>query len=361
MRLVQGTRSSWVTAQGSPALSPSFSVWPGGLAAATVPVLVFVLVLGLAVHGPANAQDASAERTEVAAEPQPQLGPEAEQMAETTRWSVRATADWLARGVDSWFADDPGRGQAKVRSGELRLRLFKRQDQSFDHDLRFDARFDLPNASRSTYLYFGRDDERDVVTDLPTGVQIQQPLRSRGAGEPGTFFAGLGRLISDEVDLRAGFRGGLNAYVQARYRKPWRLGEATRAEFRESLFYSADDGLGSTTAFAVDHPLSAERRLRWVSAATITQETRRLEWYSNLGVTQAFGHQRQLSLELLTQDAEGTGAGFTDVGLQLRWEQPVHRDWLIGEVLIGHFWPRPDNRLPRGRAWGMGVGLRLSI
>lgn len=304
----------------------------------------------------AQAQDTAPQ------EASPRLGPEAEQMAEGTRQSVRTAADWLARGVDSWFAEVPLREQARVREGELRLRLFKRQDQRVDLDLRFDARFDLPHAERSTYLYFGRDDEREVVTDLPGGVNRPLPLRAAGGTtESGTFFAGLGRLISDEVDLRAGFRGGLEAYLQARYRKHWRLGEDTRFEFRESLFLSSEDRLGSTTALAVGHPLSPELQLRWLSAATITQVSRRFEWYSNLGLLRSFGPQRQLALELLTQDAEGTGAGLTDVGLQLRWQQPVHRDWLVGEVLLGHFWPRADVSVPRGRSWAFGLGLRLSI
>jgi len=309
----------------------------------------------------ATTSTALAQTTEAAAEP-PRLGPEAEQMAETTRRSVRATADWLARGVDSWFADQPGSsGQARVREGELRLRAYKRQDQSLDVDLRFDARFDLPHAERSTYLYFGRDDERDVVTDKPGSVKKLQPLRQGGAAESGAFFAGLGRLITDDIDLRAGFRGGLNPYVQARYRKSWRLGEATRAEFRESLFASAEDKLGSTTAFAVDHVFSPRWHLRWITAATITQDSGRFEWYSNIGFVRSFGHQRQLAVELLSNDSESAGPGLSDYGLQLRWEQPLHSDWLIGEVMMGHFWPRPMAALQRERAWALGVGLRLRI
>ncbi len=282
-------------------------------------------------------------------------------MIETTRRSVRAAADWLARGVDSWFADDTELDEARVREGELRLRLYKREDLGFDFDLRFDGRFDLPHASRSTYLFFGRDDERDVVTDLPSEVQQAQPLRGSRATESGTFFAGLGRLISDEVDLRVGFRGGLKPYVQARYRKPWRLGENTHAQFRESLFFNREDRLGSTTLLALDHALTPALHLRWVSAATITQVSRRFEWYSNLGLYRSFGPQQLLAVELLTSDAEGDGPGLTDYGVQVRWEQPLYRDKLIGEALLGHHWPRLDRMLPRDRAWALGLGLRLRI
>lgn len=284
-----------------------------------------------------------------------------EEMAESARRSVRASAEWLARGVDSWFGDRPFEDGGKVSDGELRLRVFKRQDQDVDIDLRFDARFALPNVEKSTYFFIGRDEERNIVRDQPSAVQRQQELPTTRSSLDGSFFAGLGRLVSDEIDLRVGFRGGLKPYVQARYRKPWALGPATRAEFRESIFYSSDDRLGSTTAFSIEHRLSPVLNSRWITAATITQKSEKFEWFSNLGVYRSFGAQKLLSLELLTNGAQGSGVLLTDYGVQSRWEQPVYKDWLIGEVLLGHFWPRADRDSARGRAWALSVGLKMRI
>ena len=320
--------------------------------------------LMLALNGlgsPAQAQAASAAKPAANAAANAAAPNAAEEMAESARRSVRASAEWLARGVDSWFGDRPFEDGGKVSDGELRLRVFKRQDQDVDIDLRFDARFALPNIDKSTYLFIGRDEERNIVRDQPGALQRQQELPATRSSLDGSFFAGLGRLVNDEIDLRVGFRGGLKPYVQARYRKPWTLGPVTRAEFRESIFYSSDDKLGSTTAFSIEHRLSPVLNSRWISVATITQKSEKFEWFSNLGMFRSFGAQKQLSLELLTNGAQGSGVLLTDYGVQSRWEQPIYKDWLIGEVLLGHFWPRPDRDSARGRAWAVSVGLKMRI
>jgi len=98
---------------------------------------------------------------------------------------------------------------------------------------------------------------------------------------------------------------------------------------------------------------------RWLSAATLTQKSRKFEWHSSLGAYRLFGEQRVLSLEALVTGRQGSGVGATDYGLQTRWEQPVHREWLLASVVVGHFWPRPDAASPRGRAWALGGGLKM--
>jgi len=45
--------------------------------------------------------------------------------------------------------------------------------------------------------------------------------------------------------------------------------------------------------------------------------------------------------------------------VQTRWEQPVCRNWLLGEILVGHFWPRKDAMSERGRAWAAGSSLKM--
>jgi hypothetical protein len=277
---------------------------------------------------------------------------------ETTRHSARATAEWLARGVDSWFGDKPFREGGKVSDGRLSLSLFKRQDDKFKVGLRFNARFRLPNVEEKTYLFIGRDNEREVVTDKPGALSRQDRLLSDTADDR-SFFAGLGRDINDMVDFRLGVRGGLKPYAQARYRRPWRLGEHDLAEFRETIFWTLQDHLGSTTAFSVEHAFSRTLAARWLNAATITQKNRNFEWSSSLGAYKAFGNQRLLSLEALVSGMQGSGVGVSDYGVQTKWEQPVYRNWMLGEILIGHFWPKRDANTERGRAWAIGTRLKL--
>jgi len=265
---------------------------------------------------------------------------------------------WLARGVDSWFGDRPFEDGGKVSDGRLSISLLKRQGESPDLDVRFNARFRLPNIEESTYFFFGRDDPREVLTDQPGRLSRQEQLQAQSNAER-QFFAGVGRTLNDEIDFRLGMRGGFKLYAQVRYRKQWELGDDGLAEFRQTVFWSSSDRTGSTTAFSYEHLFSPVWAARWLSSATITQRSERFEWSSLLGAYRSFGEQRLLSLEGLINGQQGSGVAATDYGVQTRWEQPVYKDWLIGGVVIGHFWPRPDAQTERRKAWALGASLKM--
>lgn len=282
------------------------------------------------------------------------------ELLETTRSSVRASAEWLASGVDSWFGDRPFKDGGKVTDGRLDVILLKRQDESVDLNVRFNARFRLPNLEESAYLFFGRDNERELISDTPGAFSRQQRLLTESAANQ-SFFAGFGLALHEMVDFRLGFRGGLKPYAQVRYRRPWALSEVDLFEFRQTLFLSVADHLGSTTALSYNHLYSPTLAARWLTAATITQVSKKLEWSSVAGAYKSLGGQRLLSLEALASGETRSGLGLSDYGLQAKWEQPVYKSWLLGEFVIGHFWPRKDPLLPRGKAWAMGAGLKMQF
>jgi hypothetical protein len=304
----------------------------------------------LCLHAPAQAQVQAAETATAPAE--------AETIFEPTRRTVRSTTEWLARGVDSWFGDKPFSDGGKVSDGRLSLFLLTRQHETPDFSVRFNARVWLPNLEDRAYLFLGRDDARETVIDQPDALSRQQRLLRENNADA-SFFAGLGFLLHDAVQFRLGFHGGLKPYAHARYSHAWQMGGADRIDLRETLFWTADDRFGSTTALAYEHVYSSSLALRWLNAATITQDTRKFEWSSSLGAYQSWSEQRLLAVEVLCNGLQGTGVPVADFGVQVKWQQPVHQDWLLGEVLVGHFWPRPDALSERGRAWALGAGLKM--
>jgi hypothetical protein len=293
--------------------------------------------------------------------PAAETGPpaaQADQAIESARDSVRSAAIWLASGVDGWFGDRPFKDGGKVSDGELSLSVYKRQDQGVNVNVLFNARFLLPNLEDRTYIFTGRNNPREIITDKPASFSRQQLMQNETDANR-TFFAGVGRWLSDSTDFRIGLHGALKPYVQGRYRGLWEPGPADAVEFRETLFLTLADRLGSTTALSYQHTFSPTLVGRWASAATITQADTRLEWNSSLGAFKSLGNQRVMSLELLATGKNGSGVLVTDYGLQARWEQPVHKDWLLGELVLGHFWPRLDVTSERGSAWALGCGLKM--
>lgn len=279
-------------------------------------------------------------------------------LIENAREAVRSSTLWLARGVDSWFGDVPFEKGGKVSDGRLSIGLLKRQDDSLDLNVRFNARFALPNVERLTYLFVGNDDRRDVVSDTPGALTRQDRLLAQPRGSQ-SFFAGFGRDISDAVDLRLGVRGRLNVYAQARFRKRWQVGDQAVLDFKQTLFYSREDRLGSTTAAAYERVLSPTLSLRGLVAATSTQKEPDITWSGIVGAYRSFGDQRLLSVEALAGGRQHSGTTTTDRGIQTRWEQPIYKNWLVGGVVLGRFWPRPDATVVRQGVWALGANLQM--
>ena len=277
-----------------------------------------------------------------------------------TRTGVRSSVEWLASGVDGWFGDIPFSEGGKVTNGELGLSLYKREDDSASLGVRFRARFRLPNLASYQYLFVGNDDRREIVTDQPDTFTRQQQLL-RGDNRDNAFFAGIGATLRDNLDVRLGFRGGLKPYGQVRYRHIWEVSPKDRVEFRETLFYSVADQLGSTTALTYEHFLTPSLTARWLNAITATAKSKDAGWSSSAGVFKSFEGQRQLSLEALFNGVIGQPVGVRDYGLQMKWSQPIHQDFVIGEIIVGHFWPRSEPALPRNRAWAIGTGVKLKF
>lgn len=319
--------------------------WPHWIGAATA----CCLLLGLG----ATAASARAEGT--AAGPAAATG-----ILDNARARVRSGAEWLARSVDSWFGDEPFEQGGKVSDGRLDLRVLKREGQGADVDLRFNARFELPNARRNAYLFLGRDNPRQVAQDRPEQISAQQALLNARAADR-AFQAGLGVALRDDIDFRIGVRSRLKPYVQARYERPVDIAPGHVLGLRQTVFWTYDDRLGSTTTLSYDWALTPRLALRWLNAATITEVSKNFEWSSTAGLYRQMGRQRLLSLELLVNGTgtQGTGKGLSDYGALVKWEQPIHQDWLLMELVAGHFWPRYEATSERGRAWALGAGLKL--
>jgi hypothetical protein len=260
--------------------------------------------------------------------------------------------------VDSWFGDVPFHDGGRVTDGRLEIGVLNRGDEGTHLNVRFNARFRLPNVERLAYAFIGHDNERELVTDTPGALTRQQRLQEDNPQDR-TFFAGLGVPLRDAVDFRIGLRGGLKPYTQLRYRRLWHLTTSDVAEFRETVFWTLADHFGSTTALSFDHAVTQTLAVRWVNAATITQVSKNIEWSSVLGAYKGFDNQRLLSLEALVGGKQGTGYAVADYGVQVSWEQPVYKDWLLGEAILGHFWPRKDAASPRVQVWAVGGKLKM--
>ena len=279
-------------------------------------------------------------------------------LLEQSRTQVRGFSVWLGETVNDWFGDRPFEEGGKVTHGRLGLRNLWRQDEGWDTNVRFRARFDLPNLRDKAYVFIGRQNERELVTDQSEAFTREQLLLEERRKEDQTGFAGVGLALRKNLDFRVGVRGGMKFYTQARYRKQWALTEQDRIDFRETIFWNNKDKFGSTTALDYEHAFTPTLSLHWQNATTISEKTDDFAWGSSLGLFKRFGDDRILSGEMVVTGETGAEENVDEYGVRMKWTQPVYREWLIGEFIVGHYWPQREDR-ERERAWAAGVNLEM--
>ena len=289
--------------------------------------------------------------------PSPEAAQE-QDLLEQSRTQVRGFSVWLGETVNDWFGDRPFEDGGKVTHGRLGLRNLWRQDEGWDTNVRFRARFDLPNLREKAYVFIGRQNERELLTDQSEAFTREQLLLEERRKEDQTGFAGVGLALRKNLDFRVGVRGGMKFYTQARYRKQWALSAQDRIEFRETIFWNNKDKFGSTTALDYEHAFTPTLSLHWQNATTISEKTDDFAWGSSLGLFRRYGDDRMLSGEMVVTGETGAKENIDEYGVRMKWTQPVYRDWLIGEFIVGHYWPQREDR-ERDRSWAAGVNLEM--
>ncbi|MCC4117289.1 hypothetical protein LLG90_18195 [Aromatoleum toluclasticum] len=290
--------------------------------------------------------------------PQPTGSESGSSILDRSRVVVHDFTEGVARRVDSWFGDKPFEQGGKV-SGQIGFKFLARQHENPDASFRFGARLDMPNVKERSYLFFGQENERELVTDQPEPFTRRELLLPEDRRQDQTLFAGVGYALRDNIDFRAGLRSGIKPYAQARYKKDLVLGERNRFDFRETIFWNRKDGVGSTTGLNFGHAFTRSVAFRWQLAGTISDETDGLAWSNSMGIFKTFGDQRSLSLEALIGGMTAGSDNVSETGVRAIWKQPVYRDWTLVEVSLGHFWPQGDAKDDSERGWALGVGFQI--
>ncbi|MCB1887705.1 MAG: hypothetical protein KDH20_08865 [Rhodocyclaceae bacterium] len=278
-----------------------------------------------------------------------------------TREHLRDFFEGVGRTVDGWFGDEQHDEGRRLVNGRLILNGLWRRDDGIQTGVNFRGKFDLPNLENKAYLYFGQDNERELITDQPDEFSRHQRLLADDDDEDRAFFAGLGYAIRENIDLRGGIKGGLKPYVQARYQRKWYPASSDEIEFRETLFWQTSEGVGLTTTLNYRHIFTDQVDFRWRNSATVSQSTDALAWQSSAGTYVRFGLQRQVSLEALIRGETGSTLPVAEYGVRAIYRTALYEDWLLGEFIVGHFWPRDEDDAERDRSWAAGMGIEINF
>jgi len=278
---------------------------------------------------------------------------------EDTRRGVYDISYWLVTGVDGWFGDKPFDESGGRVSGRVYLRLLEREDDGLDTTFRYRLSVRMPNVSERAAIVIGREDESNLISGQQENFDRNQLVRSESQTQSSTAFVGLAYAVRENVSLRVGVRSGYKLFAQARFTRTFPLTEAAALDFSETLFAAIKDGVGLTTGVTYRQLLSDRTAFRWRNSITYSTETNGLEWRTAPEVVRSFGGLRELSIDLPAEGETGSTVDVAEYGVRARYRQPVYKDWMFGELILGHFWPRDEEDPARRQSWAVGAGLEM--
>ena len=128
---------------------------------------------------------------------------------------------------------------------------------------------------------------------------------------------------------------------------------------RVTPFANHLDGAGLTFGPDFDHALSPTRLLRWSSIGTVTEETSGVGWRTALVLYQSLRELRAIAFEAFERGATAAPVPLVEYGVRTIYRQPLFRQRLFAELVVGYSWPRVDPTLEREGSAGVTFGLEM--
>jgi hypothetical protein len=273
--------------------------------------------------------------------------PEDEIWADHSHEYVESRVEGLVNWFDTFFVSE----KQQVETGESFLRVrqgFRWQEgEDFDTRTRFKARAQLPNLSKRVSLAISSEDDTLLSNEDFGGLEEDILGDNDSDGSLSIQFE-ASRTENSRLDFRYHWRSSLDPKVSGRYRYDLLLSEKLLTRFTQEVYWASDDGLGEETRVDFDYLLSNDRLLRWRSKVHYGEETRGVEWLSQLQLVKQFSRRKALSWYLGLAgdtDPEYRGEYYSDAivtryFVSANWRQNIWRPWLFYEVEPALFWKK---------------------
>jgi hypothetical protein len=248
-----------------------------------------------------------------------------------------------------WFDEFFGNVKAEdVRQPEylIRWRNSLRWDEGGKFTFRTSARagLRLPKISDRLHLVISGESEAEPSPRLPEDPGNPGFDRTLPKTRLVNTELRYGVLKTPDLDLFLGagvrFVLPVETFVRSRFLYTRRLGEVALARFGETVFWKDTVGFGETTEVALERQLGPKTLLRWANSGTLSQDSRGLEWGTELSVLQELSPQSAISL------AGGVFGGTRPVAvvesyrINSRYRRNFLRSWLFFELEPEISWPR---------------------
>ncbi len=273
--------------------------------------------------------------------------------------STCGSANWF----DGFFGDERIEGEREGASGKLAAFAQWSEAEDWDLDGRFRVKFNLPHMDKRIEALAARWQEDEYVAG--TGETTDPlPVAFSDLGDA-DWLLGLGYSPIRGDRQRLSFSAGVDLdtpvdpFAKADFRRHWFFPSEWMARWRQTLFWTDNVGVGTTSRLDLDRRVGPRLMLRNTVRGTFSDSTEGVDWYGGITLFQDILHGRALAYQTWIRGSTDAPVTVKDYGLKVRYRQRFLRDWLFAEASAGMTWVRPDRSLQRESSWGAGIGFEM--
>jgi len=287
-------------------------------------------------------------------------------MLERVRRRLTVTACASSAWIDGLFGDQLRYDQYRETYGTVSTGALWSDYDGFDPRLRFRVRLQLPQWNDRISAFAGRVGEDDYISDSE-GDFDALPTRQFGTLQDESVLVGLGysspERTGNDFDAGVGVRVDIppDPYAQARYEIVRTFMEKYVFRARETGFWQNSEGFGSTTRITIDRALSDRFLLRWTTLGKFTEETRGLEWFTNVTLFQSLDRRTGLAYQLQTEGETDNEVPLTRHSARLILRRQLPQEWLFLELRGGVSFPRRKLTEVREASPEVGVAVEMQF
>ncbi|MGJ8669450.1 MAG: hypothetical protein ACSHXK_08185 [Oceanococcus sp.] len=337
------------------------------------PVALLWLALGLLISSAAYSQgvpeqvpvERYPENPREDARPCDQIYSSPYEMIDKTRERVEEIVCSAALWVDGIGSDHGNVLAARRSRGRIEMSYYWSQFGGGEFRIRAKVRMELPALKRRLSAFIGLDNENEFVQGRGEGFALRSEFPSLSEDDDwlaglGYQFPGSGRVFRSDFRIGAKRLTDTKFFVQNRMRYLAYSDDNDLWTLRETLFWTNQDGFGSTTGSDWMHVINKDLLARWDNVATVTQESEGLNWRTAAILYR--GLQREgsgIALELFSRGETRHPVPVREYGIRALYRYPLFQQRLFLEFLNGYTWPKIEAGQPREGSYGVGLALQM--
>ena len=288
-----------------------------------------------------------------------------EELLDQYRREIFETVCETAARFDGFFGNRRFDEEARRTSGRAGLRVLWDERDGVELDGTLKVKVDFPNLDHRVNAFLGREDRDNFVTGSDNDLDFLPTFFEREGDEE--WLLGLGwrpvRGAESSLDVDGGVEFGspVDPFVRARYRYSRVVGGENMLRARQTVYWTNEKELGSSTRVDLERPFGTRTLARWTGNVTFDELTEGADWNSGVTLYHGFTPHRALAWYVGANGETGREVPLEDYGTRFTYRQRMLREWFFGEVITGVTWPRETLAEQRELAFHIGFGFEIQF